>query len=71
VLLCIAFLFLFPMGMTSYALEPSIAPKLSERARHALHGGCSLLGTLFSIVGFIIAFVCKLFACVHGKTKTW
>lgn len=32
-------------------------PKMHERTRHALHGGCSLLGTLFAIVGFFIAFV--------------
>jgi hypothetical protein len=42
VLMCIAFLLLFPIGMTSYALEaPALFPKLSERARHALHGGCN------------------------------
>jgi hypothetical protein len=56
VLLCIAFLLLFPIGMTSHALELHAAQKLSERSRHALHGGCSLLGTLFSIGGFLIAF---------------
>ena len=58
VLMCVAFLLLFPIGMTSYALEaPALFPKLSERARHALHGGCNLLGFLFSACGFVLAFV--------------
>lgn len=57
VLMSIAFLLLFPMGMTSYALDMRIFPKMSERSRHALHGGCSLMGTLFSVAGFLIAFV--------------
>jgi hypothetical protein len=54
VLMCLAFLLLFPVGMVSHALE---APALGERARHALHGGCNLLGTLCSLLGFTIAFV--------------
>lgn len=55
----LAFLLCFPLAMLSYVLElPSFARRWlpDERSRHVLHGGANLLGTLFTLSGFVLAF---------------
>ena len=57
--MCLAFLLCFPTAILAYVLDvPAFAAGWlpDKRSRRVLHGACNLLGTLFTVVGFVIAF---------------
>jgi len=58
-LMTLAFTFCFPIAMLAYVVElPESSSNLlpTKRSRRIIHGACNLLGTLFAISGFVLAF---------------
>lgn len=58
-LMTLAFTFCFPVAMLAYVVElPESSSNLlpTKRSRRIIHGACNLLGTLFAISGFVLAF---------------
>jgi len=55
-LMTLAFTLCFPIAMLSYVVELPSGWLPTKRSRRILHGACNLMGTLFSICGFVLAF---------------
>lgn len=69
VLECGAFALLFPSALLAYVADGKLVARLlpDTRARHVLHGGANLLGTMCAVSGFMIAFT---YHQVLGKDHT-